>query len=129
MGEYAATVGVGQGNLRAAVGEAAFMMGMERNSDVVTMASYAPLFVNVNHRGWNPDLIDFDNTGVYAIPSYYLQKMFGENKGDVVLPVKTDAPVIPGELILRDGGRGHVAHARGGQGHQGDAGREDAVQL
>ena len=47
VGEYAVTQGCGQGNLRGAVGEAAFMTGMERNSDVVVMASYAPLFVNV----------------------------------------------------------------------------------
>ena len=54
VGEYAVTQGCGQGNLRAAVGEAAFMTGMERNSDVVVMASYAPLFVNVNHRSGTP---------------------------------------------------------------------------
>jgi len=92
VGEYAVTQNCGQGNLRGAVGEAAFMTGMERNSDVVTMSSYAPLFVNVNHRGWNPDLIDFDSYRVYGIPSYYVQKMFSENRGDVVLPVTLDAP-------------------------------------
>ena len=54
VGEYAVTQGCGQGNLRAAVGEAAFMTGMERNSDVVVMASYAPLFVNVNHQRVEP---------------------------------------------------------------------------
>ena len=62
VGEYAVTQGCGQGNLRAAVGEAAFMTGMERNSDVVVMASYAPLFVNVGWRQWNPDAIDFDSS-------------------------------------------------------------------
>jgi alpha-L-arabinofuranosidase len=87
VGEYAATQNVGQGNLRAAVGEAAFMTGMERNSDVVVMCSYAPLFVNVNNRRWNPDLIQFDSSRVCGIPSYYVQKMFSENRGDVILPV------------------------------------------
>jgi len=91
VGEYAVTQGCGLGNMRAAVGEAAFMTGLERNSDVVAMASYAPLLVNVNHRGWNPDLICFDSSRVYGIPSYYVQKMFSENRGDTVLPVDVDA--------------------------------------
>ncbi len=94
VGEYAVTQGCGQGNLRAAVGEAAFMTGMERNADVVVMSSYAPLLVNVNHRGWNPDLIAFDSHRVYGIPSYYVQQMFSLNRGDVVLPTKVDAPVV-----------------------------------
>ncbi len=87
VGEYAVTQGCGQGNLRAAVGEAAFMTGLERNSDVVLMASYAPLFANVNYKKWNPDLIDFDSSRAYGIPSYYVQKMFSENRGDAVLPL------------------------------------------
>jgi alpha-L-arabinofuranosidase len=96
VGEYAVTQGCGQGNLRAAVGEAAFMTGLERNSDVVVMASYAPLFANVNYKKWNPDLIDFDSSRAYGIPSYYVQQMFGANRGDVVLPVTVTAPdVVP----------------------------------
>ena len=94
VGEYAVTQGCGQGNLRAAIGEAAFMTGMERNSDVVVMASYAPLFANVNYKKWNPDLINFDSSRVYGIPSYYVQQMFSENRGDVVLPVTVTAPAI-----------------------------------
>jgi alpha-L-arabinofuranosidase len=92
VGEYAVTQGCGQGNLRAAVGEAAFMVGLERNSDVVVMASYAPLFANVNYKKWNPDLIDFDSSRVYGLPSYYVQKMFGENRGEVTLPVQVVSP-------------------------------------
>lgn len=92
VGEYAVTQGCGQGNLRAAVGEAAFMTGMERNSDVVLMASYAPLFANVNYKKWNPDLIDFDSSRVYGLPSYYVQKMFSENRADVILPVEVQSP-------------------------------------
>jgi alpha-L-arabinofuranosidase len=92
VGEFAVTQGCGLGNLRAAVGEAAFMIGMERNSDIVVMSSYAPLFVNVNHRGWNPDLINYDGSRVYGIPSYFVQKMFAENRGDVVLPAEVEAP-------------------------------------
>jgi alpha-L-arabinofuranosidase len=104
VGEYAVTQGCGQGNLRAAVGEAAFMTGMERNSDVVVMASYAPLFANVHYKKWNPDLIDFDSSRVYGIPSYYVQQMFSVNRGDVVLPTTvTAAEVAP---VARSGGIG-----------------------
>jgi alpha-L-arabinofuranosidase len=92
IGEYAVTENAGQGNLHAALGEAAFMTGMERNSDVVIMASYAPLFVNLNHRAWNPDLINYDSSHWYGLPSYYVQQMFSENRGDVILPVSVNAP-------------------------------------
>ena len=91
VGEYAVTRNGGQGNLRAAIGEAAFMTGLERNSDIVAMAAYAPLFVNVNHRKWNPDLINFDSARWYGLPGYYVQKLFSEHRGDVVLPVKVEA--------------------------------------
>lgn len=94
VGEYAVTAGCGQGNLRAAVGEAAFMTGLERNSDVVVMASYAPLFVNANHRRWNPDLIVFDSSRAYGIPGYYVQQMFARNRGDVTLPLTLDVPCV-----------------------------------
>ncbi len=94
VGEYAVTQGCGQGNLRAAVGEAAFMTGLERNSDVVVMASYAPLFANVNYKKWNPDLINFDSSRVYGLPSYYVQQMFSQNRGDVVLPLTVTAPDV-----------------------------------
>jgi len=86
VGEYAVTQGTGEGSLRGGVGEAAFMTGMERNSDVVVMAAYAPLFVHANHRHWNPDLIVFDSSRAYGIPSYYVQKLFAENRGDTVVP-------------------------------------------
>jgi alpha-L-arabinofuranosidase len=92
VGEYAVTEKAGLGNLRAAIGEAAFMTGLERNSDVVTLASYAPLFVNLNHRAWNPDMINFDSARWYGIPSYYVQQMFSCNRGDVTLPITVDSP-------------------------------------
>lgn len=85
VGEYAVTNGCGAGNLIAAVGEAAFMCGMERNSDQVVMASYAPLFANVNYKKWNPDLINFDGSTSYGTPSYYVQKLFALNRADQVL--------------------------------------------
>lgn len=94
VGEYAVTEGCGQGNLAAALGEAAFMTGLERNSDVVVMASYAPLFANVNYKKWNPNLINFDSSRVYGTPSYYVQQMFRKYRGDVILPVKLSTPSV-----------------------------------
>jgi len=101
VGEYGCTQACGRGNLRAALGEAAFMTGIERNSDVVVMAAYAPLFVNVNNRAWNPDLINFDTTRCYGTPSYYVQQMFSLNRGDVVLPVRVEASRAP--VLVRGG--------------------------
>lgn len=87
VGEYAVTQNTGKGSLRGAIGEAAFMTGLERNSDIVSMAAYAPLFVHVNHRHWNPDLINYDNSRAYGLPSYYIQQLFAKHRGDEVLPV------------------------------------------
>ncbi|MGA2247201.1 MAG: alpha-L-arabinofuranosidase C-terminal domain-containing protein [Verrucomicrobiota bacterium] len=95
VGEYAVTSGSGNGNLAGALGEAAFMTGMERNSDVVRMASYAPLFANLNNKDWNPDLIYFTGTQVYGTPSYYVQQMFGLNRGNLVLPTTVASPNSP----------------------------------
>lgn len=90
VGEYAVTSNCGTGNLRAALAEAAFMTGLERNGDLVKMASYAPLFVNVNNRAWNPDEICFDGEHSYGTPSYYVQALYGANRGAEWLP--TDYP-------------------------------------
>jgi len=104
VGEYAVTAGCGKGNLRAAVAEAAFMTGMERNSDIVIMSSYAPLFVNVNDRRWNPDAICFDNASCYGTPSYHVQAMFSRNRADTSLPLdlkcETIAPRVHGAIGL-----------------------------
>ena len=67
--------------LQAAVAEAAFMTGLERNSPTVRMASYAPLLVNTHNRAWGPDAIVFNTRKAYGIPSYYVQQMFAENMG------------------------------------------------
>ena len=95
VGEYAVTKSSGAGNLIAAVAEAAFMTGMERNSDHVILASYAPLFADVHYKGWNPDAICFDNARVYGTPSYHVQKIFAQNRGDRVLPVSIEQPALP----------------------------------
>jgi len=104
VGEYAVTSGAGLGNLRGAIGEAAFMTGLERNSDIVVMAAYAPLFVNVNHKRWPINLINFDSSRVFGLPSYYVQQMFSAHRGDVVLPITVDTP--PAAMEPRSGGIG-----------------------
>lgn len=93
VGEYAVTQNAGLGNLRGAIGEAAFMTGLERNGDIVAMAAYAPLFCNANHKRWPINLINFDSSRAFGIPSYYVQKLFSEHRGDVVLPTTVDTPM------------------------------------
>jgi alpha-L-arabinofuranosidase len=95
IGEYAVTSNTGNGNLRGAIGEAAWMTGMERNSDIVIMGSYAPLFCNENHKAWPVNLINYDSYRWYGLPGYYVQQMFSNNQGSYVLPVKIEnAPTI-----------------------------------
>ncbi len=84
-------------NLRAAIGDAAFMTQMEKNSDIVVMNCYAPMFVNVNPgaRQWRPNLIGYDGLRVYGSPSYYAITMFSTNLGDEILKsTATDTDVL-----------------------------------
>jgi alpha-L-arabinofuranosidase len=94
-GEFAAHDG-GQrrASLRAAIAEAAFMTGLVRNSDLVVMSSYAPLFAKAGASQWAPDLIWFDNTRVYGTPSYHVQALYSHNRPDVVLPVSVEGPAV-----------------------------------
>jgi len=78
LGEYASW-----GNkMRNAIAEAAYMTSLERNGDVVRLASYAPLFAKKDYTQWKTDMIFFDNTKVSLTPNYYVQKMFSANQGD-----------------------------------------------
>lgn len=93
MGEYAAqSVDISsldnRNNLRCALAEAAFMTGMERNSDVVVMSSYAPLLGHEDAWQWRPNLIWFDNLKSYGTPNYYVQQLFSLHRGDEVLPLE-----------------------------------------
>ncbi len=93
VGEYADTRHAGKGDLRAALAEAAWMTGLEKNSDLVVMASYAPLFVNRNGSQWNPDLIKFTTNHAWGIVSYWVQEMFSNNRATRMLPLQlTDRP-------------------------------------
>jgi alpha-N-arabinofuranosidase len=86
VGEWATREGSPTTNLGAALGDAAFMTSMERNSDLIIMASYAPLFVNVNPGGmqWESDLIGYNAASSYGSPSYYVQNIFAEYLGTEV---------------------------------------------
>jgi len=74
-------------SMKAAIGDAAFMAAIERNSDLIKMQCYAPLLVNVNPGGrqWRPDLIGYDAISSYGSPSYYAFQMFSRNLGDEIL--------------------------------------------
>lgn len=102
VGEYAVTQGFGNmGSLDAALGEAVYMMGIENNSDIVTMASYAPIFANLNDRMWAPDMIQFTSDRVFGTPSYYVQNIMANNVGTRVLNVKQDNPYSYGETQVK----------------------------
>src|SRR6185369_8209134 len=79
-----------ENNLECALAEAAYLTGLERNADVVRMASYAPLFAHVDGWQWTPDLIWVDNLSVVATPNYYVQQLFSRNRGDRVLPTRIE---------------------------------------
>lgn len=104
-GEYAAqsdkTVSVNnRNNWQTAIAEAAFMTGMERNADVVCMASYAPLFANIDGWQWTPDMIWVDNLHVYGTPNYFVQKLFSLNKGTNVVPMLQSGKPLEGQDSL-----------------------------
>lgn len=87
-------------NFLAALSEAAFMTGLERNADVVRLATYAPLFAHVDAWQWNPDLIWFDNLRMMRTPNYYVQQMYGMNAGTDVLPLQMDGQPVTGQDSL-----------------------------
>lgn len=98
-GEYAAhdnSTG-NSNNLYSAISEAAFMTGLERNSDVVSLAAYAPLFAHIEAWQWNPDLIWFDNLKVMRTPNYYVQQIYGMNKGTEVVELLMNGLPIAGQ--------------------------------
>ncbi len=80
VGEYACHRKVGTGNMFGALSEAAFIMGMERNSDLVTMTSYAPLFENSNRRKWPVNMMMLNNHQIIGRSSYYVQQLFANNR-------------------------------------------------
>ena len=86
LGEYAAHVRGRRLNIETALSEALYLTAIERNGDVVSMTSYAPLLAKENHTSWNPDLIYFNNTEVKPTVDYYVQKLYGNNSGKLYIP-------------------------------------------
>jgi alpha-L-arabinofuranosidase len=104
-GEYAAqsdkVVSIhNKNNWLTALSEAAFMTGLERNADVVSMASYAPLFAHTDGWQWTPDLIWVDNLRSFGTPNYYVQQLFSLNKGTAIIPLRMGNDVIAGQDSL-----------------------------
>ena len=115
VGEWATREGAPTTNLNAALGDAAWMAGMERNSDLIIMSCYAPLFVNVNTATstapkawqWDSDLIGYNALTSYGSPSYYVQKLFSHYLGDKIVPVTAEnIPTQPRPLTRRDSAQG-----------------------
>ena len=96
-GEYAAHAKHDPNSWEAALSEAAFMTGLERNADVVYQATYAPLFAHVDGWQWRPDLIWFDNLTSVRSANYYVQQLYGLNKGTNVLKLTENGKVVEGE--------------------------------
>lgn len=86
-------------NWLCALSEAAFMTGLERNADVVHLASYAPLFAHADGWQWTPDLIWFDNLNSYGTPNYYVQKLFSNNKGTHALPIENKSELYASSVL------------------------------
>ena len=97
VGEWATRDGNPTPSFHAALSDAAFLTGLERNADLVIMTCYAPLFVNMNPGGmqWSTDLIGYNSLNCFGSPSYYVQKMFYNNKGDQVLPITLAPQLMP----------------------------------
>ncbi len=87
-------------NFRAALSEACFMTGLERNADVVRLATYAPLFAHVDAWQWNPDLIWFDNLRSVRTPNWYIQQLYSLYKGTEVLRAVSGRDALSGKNNL-----------------------------
>jgi alpha-N-arabinofuranosidase len=118
VGEWATREGAPTTNLNAALGDAAWMTGMERNSDLVIMSCYAPLFVNVSKDSvtgkrawqWDSDLIGYDALNSYGSPSYYVQKLFSHYLGNKIVPVTVaNIPTQKVPLSKKDSAEGKAA--------------------
>lgn len=115
VGEWATREGAPTTNMNAALGDAAWMTGMERNSDLVIMSCYAPLFVNVSKDSatgrkawqWDSDLIGYDALNSYGSPSYYVQEVFNHYLGNKIVPATFEnVPVQNMPLTKKDSANG-----------------------
>lgn len=111
LGEYAAHEPGRKSTLRSALAEAAGMTAMERNGDIVSLSSYAPLLARRGHTQWNPDLIYFDNATISPTVNYYIQRLFGQNAGDTSLPLTLASTTQAANLAascVRDSASGDI---------------------
>jgi alpha-N-arabinofuranosidase len=115
VGEWATREGAPTTNMNAALGDAAWLTGMERNSDLIIMSCYAPLFVNVNTATatapkawqWDSDLIGYNALNSYGSPAYYVQKLFANYLGNRIVPITGESiPTQPRPLTRRDSAGG-----------------------
>jgi alpha-L-arabinofuranosidase len=96
-GEYASHHTTRANNFESALTEASFMTGLERNADIVHMATYAPLLAHVDAWQWRPDLIWFDNLRMVRTPNYYVQQLYGHHAGTNVLPITWNNAPLTGQ--------------------------------
>lgn len=96
-GEYAAHADHEPNSFEAALSEACFMTGLERNADVVYQATYAPLFAHVDGWQWRPDLIWFDNLTSVRSVNWYVQMLYGTNKGTNIVNITEDGKALTGQ--------------------------------
>ncbi|HEX7312747.1 MAG TPA: alpha-L-arabinofuranosidase C-terminal domain-containing protein [Pyrinomonadaceae bacterium] len=111
LGEFAAHDTGRANTLRSALAEAAYMTSLERNGDIVRLASYAPLLARQGHTQWRPDLIYFDGTRVLRTANYYVQQLFSLNQGDAYLTSTLTGVSSPDEFAVssvRDGRTGDI---------------------
>ena len=95
-GEYASHHKSRANNFEAALSEAAFLTGVERNADVVRLATYAPLLAHVDAWQWRPDMIWFDNSRVLLTPNYYVQQLYSRYKGTHTLRLTENGEAVKG---------------------------------
>ena len=111
LAEMAVSTSAGYGNLRAALAQAVLMMSIERNPEVMPMASYAPLLANVRAINWRPNLIYFNSSSSYGNPPYYVETMFAETPLASVVPVQVTAPEVKIPMTGKVHAEGYDAQA------------------
>jgi alpha-L-arabinofuranosidase len=112
LGEYAASTSKKRSNVETALTEALYLCNVERNADVVSMTSYAPLLAKERHTNWNPDMIYFNNNHISTTPSYETQRLFSKYSGDEYISSKISADTAVayrlGASVVRDSKSGNI---------------------
>lgn len=103
LGEYATHIPGRKLTMETALCDVLHLINVERNADVVSMTSYAPLLAKYGHTQWNPDLIYFNNTEVFPTVDYYIQKLFGQNAGDTYITSLVQLPDTEADVRKRMG--------------------------